>query len=330
MRRVEPNKSYLNLLESCPQGRAPLPLSNHDRERVRGTRLALYQSKFVDFFLMRQNRRPLKMGIILLTDPLESAKAAGLHYVTDETPGVQRVRHGRGFRYLLPSGQPLRARNDLQRIRALVIPPAWTKVWICPITNGHLQATGRDDRGRKQYLYHPRWREQRDQTKFDRMIEFAKALPTIRKRIAHDLKLSGLQEKKVLATVVQLLEMTHIRVGNEEYVRQNHSFGLTTLRARHVEVAGASIRFEFRGKGGVRHVIEARDRRLAEIVKRCQDLPGQELFQYLDHQDVRHPVGSTQVNEYVRQITQQDFTAKDFRTWSATVIAVASLRECGH
>ncbi|HMC88776.1 MAG TPA: DNA topoisomerase IB, partial [Gemmataceae bacterium] len=269
------------------------------------------------------------MRIIPLTDPIKSAKAAGLQYVTDDAPGIQRIRRGKSFHYLLAHGRPLRARLQLQRIRALVIPPAWTHVWICPKANGHLQATGRDARGRKQYLYHSRWRQLRDQTKFDRMVEFGRALPGIRKHIARDLRLPGLQEKKVLAAVVQLLEMTHIRVGSEEYVHQNHSYGLTTLRTRHVEVAGATMRFEFRGKGGVRHLVEAHDRRLAEIVKRCQDLPGQELFQYLDDQDVRHTIGSAQVNDYVREISSHDFTAKDFRTWSATVIAVASLRECG-
>ena len=277
----------------------------------------------------KESTFPIQMGSAPVTDPLRSAKAARLHYVSDETPGIHRIRSGKNFRYVLPSGKPLLAKHALKRIRSLAIPPAWTDVWICPIENGHLQATGRDARGRKQYRYHPRWRAVRDQTKFGRMIDFAKALPEIRKRIAQDIELLGLPEEKVLASVVGLLEMTQIRVGNEEYVRQNHSFGLTTLRNHHVEVSGATMHFEFRGKRGIRHVVEARDRRLAAIVRRCQDLPGQDLFQYIDEQGVRHPIGSTQVNDYLRRITQQDFTAKDFRTWGATVLAALCLQECG-
>lgn len=229
--------------------------------------------------------------------------------------------------YVGVDGRPVRDLAAVRRIKALAIPPAWTDVWICPIPNGHLQATGRDARGRKQYRYHPRWREVRDETKYGRMIAFGEALPRIRARVGRDLGLPGIPREKVLATVVRLLETTGIRVGNEEYARENHSFGLTTMRDRHVEVAGPTLRFQFRGKGGKAQSIDLNDQRLAKIVKRCQDLPGYELFQYLDENGRRQTIDSADVNAYLRQITGQDFTAKDFRTWAGTVLATLALQE---
>ena len=264
-----------------------------------------------------------------LADPEETAAAAGLRHVTNAMPGLRRVRSGRGFRYLGPDGTPLQDPDVLRRIRSLAIPPAWTDVWICPSPRGHLQATGRDARGRKQYRYHPRWREVRDETKYDRLVAFGEALPRIRERTAADLALPGLPREKVLATVVRLLERTLIRVGNQEYARDNHSFGLTTLRDRHVDVHGSTLRFHFRGKAGKVHEVDVRDRSLARIVKRCRDIPGFELFQYLDVDDRRHTVDSSDVNDYLREITGQDFTAKDFRTWAGTVLAACALQRCG-
>lgn len=258
---------------------------------------------------------------------MEAARAAGLRYVHDYSPGIRRVRSGKGFRYVGPDGKAVRDPEVLRRIRSLVIPPAWTDVWICPTANGHLQATGRDARGRKQYRYHPRWRAVRDDTKYDKVIAFAHALPQIRTRIEHDLALPGLHRDKVLATVVRLLETTLIRVGNDEYVRQNRSFGLTTMQDRHVKVNGSEVRFQFRGKSGIRHAIDLHDRRLARIIKRCQDVPGEELFQYLDEHGRPHDIGSADVNEYLRETTGQDFTAKDFRTWAGTVLAARALQE---
>src|SRR4051812_5548329 len=211
------------------------------------------------------------------TEPTESAKVVGLRYVTDQMPGIRRERLGRGFRYLAPGGKVLRDPAHLARIKGLVIPPAWRDVWICPIAHGHLQATGRDARGRKQHRYHPRWREIRDETKYGRMIAFAKALPKIRKRVLRDMARRGLSRNKVLAAVVRLPEVSLIRVGNEEYARENDSFGLTTMRDRHVDVNGSRLQFHFRGKSGKWHTVDILDRRLAKVVKRCQDLPGQEL-----------------------------------------------------
>lgn len=276
-----------------------------------------------------RSRLSVRMELLppLVTDPIESARAAGLRYVSDTTPGIHRTRAGRGFRYTSSDGLPVRDAQALERIRSLAIPPAWTQVWICPLPPGHIQATGQDARGRKQYRYHPRWREVRDETKFHRMLLFGQALPAIRRRTAEDLALPGLPRPKVLAAVVRLLESTLIRVGNEEYARDNHSFGLTTLRNRHVEVNGARLRFTFRGKSGIRHAIDLTDRRLARVVKQCQDLPGHELFQYLDDDGQRHSIDSADVNAYLRAITGQDFTAKDFRTWAGTVLAAAALRE---
>jgi DNA topoisomerase-1 len=241
--------------------------------------------------------------------------------------GIRRVRAGKGFRYLDPDGKPVHDRDVLARIRSLVIPPAWTEVWICPLANGHLQATGRDARGRKQYRYHPRWREVRDESKYGRMIAFGKALPLIRQRVEHDLALPGLPREKVLATIVRLLETTLIRVGNEEYARANRSFGLTTLRDGHAEINGSTVRFEYRGKSGVEHAAHIHDRRLARIIRRCQDLPGEELFQYVDERGERRKVGSDEVNEYLHEIAGDEFTAKDFRTWAGTVLAARALRE---
>jgi DNA topoisomerase I len=262
-----------------------------------------------------------------LADPVEAAKAAGLRYVSDTMPGIRRKRAGKGFSYVGPDGTPIRDPEHLRRIRALVIPPAWTDVWICPSPRGHIQATGRDAKGRKQYRYHPRWREVRDETKYGRMIAFGEALPGIRRRVDADLARPGLPRQKVLATIIRLLESTLIRVGNEEYARDNGSFGLTTMRNRHVDVDGSTVRFEFRGKGGKRHDVDVRDRRVARIVERCQDLPGQTLFQYLNEDGERQTIDSADVNEYLREISGQDFTAKDFRTWAGTILAALALRE---
>ena len=263
----------------------------------------------------------------LVLDPVQAAEEAGLRYVNDERPGIRRLRSGKGFRYVDPSGKAVRDERSLARIRKLAIPPAWTRVWICTATNGHIQATGRDARGRKQYRYHARWREKRDETKYDKMLLFGYALPLVRARVDEDLARSGLPREKVLATVVRLLETTLIRVGNEEYARANKSFGLTTLRDHHVDVEGSKLQFEFRGKSGVKHAVSVQDRRLARVVRRCQDLPGHELFQYIDDDGERHPIDSQDVNDYLKTITNQDITAKDFRTWNGTVLAAEALRE---
>jgi DNA topoisomerase I len=259
--------------------------------------------------------------------PAESAKAAGLRYTTDTRPGIRRIRRGRAFTYVDVDGKRVRTAADLARIRSLVIPPAWIDVWICPDPRGHLQATGRDARGRKQYRYHPKWRVVRDETKYDRVIGFAQALPVIRRTTSDHLRRQGLPREKVLATVVQLLEKTLIRVGNDEYARSNRSYGLTTMRDGHVEVRGPRLRFSFRGKSGVEHEIDLNDRRLARIVRQCRDLPGYELFQYIDDNDQRQTVGSDEVNAYLKDITGQDLTSKDFRTWAGTVLAAQLLRE---
>jgi DNA topoisomerase-1 len=250
-----------------------------------------------------------------------------LRYSSDAAPGIRRLGHAKAFRYVAPNGRPVSLR-DLTRIRSLVIPPAWTHVWICPDPKGHLQATGRDARGRKQYRYHPRWREVRDEDKYARLPEFGRALPRIRRRIARDLGRPGLPREKVLAAVVKLLETTFIRVGNDEYARQNRSFGLTTMRDGHVRVAGSKVTFMFRGKSGVRHALELDDRRLARIVKQCRDLPGQELFQYVDERGRVVDIGSEDVNAYLKEITGTDFTSKDFRTWAGTVLTATLLCAC--
>jgi DNA topoisomerase I len=263
----------------------------------------------------------------IITDPVESAKAAGLRYVTDANPGIRRLRRGKGFRYLNPDGSPVHEADTLRRIRSLVIPPAWRGVWISPSANGHLQATGRDARGRKQSRYHPRWREVRDETKYERMLLFGAALPKIRERVDHDLALAGLPREKILAAIVRLLETTFIRVGNTEYAKTNKSYGLTTMRNKHVAVKSSTVTFNFQGKSGVEHTIDLQDRRLAKIVERCRDLPGYELFQYLDNEGNRHSIDAADVNDYLREITEQDFTAKDFRTWAGTVLACEMLRQ---
>jgi DNA topoisomerase-1 len=269
-----------------------------------------------------------RLRFTLPVDPVSAARAAGLHYSTDTKPGIRRVRNGRGFRYVGPDGRRVTAAADLARIRALVIPPAWTNVWISPDPRGHLQATGRDARGRKQYRYHARWREVRDETKYGRLIAFGHALPAIRRRTEADLRRAGLPRNKVLAAVVRLLEKTLIRVGNDEYARTNNSYGLTTMRDGHVRVSGSIVRFIFRGKSGVEHKLELDDPRLARIVKQCRDLPGQELFQYRDEQGNVVDVGSADVNAYLKEMTGEDFTSKDFRTWSGTVLALELLRAC--
>ncbi|MEN3274882.1 MAG: topoisomerase [Massilia sp.] len=261
------------------------------------------------------------------SDPPTAAKAAGLRYVLDDRPGIRREREGEGFRYYSPKGEPVDDEATLKRIKSLVIPPAWTEVWICPQANGHLQATGRDARGRKQYRYHPKWRSVRDEAKYERMINFGQALPLIRAEVDRALKLPGLPREKVLATIVYLLEATMMRVGNEEYARTNKSFGLTTLRNRHVKVDGSDVEFRFRGKSGVYHKIRVHDRRLARIIRNTRDLPGQELFQYIDEDGETHNVDSSDVNDYLRSITGEDYTAKDFRTWSGTVLAALALQE---
>ena len=261
-------------------------------------------------------------------DPRAAASAVSLKYVSDESPGIRRKKVGTGFTYVDAHGKAARDEQTLRRIKSLVIPPAWTEVWICPDANGHLQATGFDARGRKQYRYHPRFREVREQTKYSRMIDFARTLPRIRRRVAKDLKRPGLPREKVLAAVVRLLEATLIRVGNDEYAKSNHSFGLTTLKDRHARINGSRIRFEFKGKSGVDHEIDLDDPRLAKIVKECQDLPGQELLQYLDENGNVRDIGSADVNQYIREIAGgEDFTAKDFRTWAGTVLAAMALQE---
>jgi DNA topoisomerase I len=260
------------------------------------------------------------------TDPVESARSAGLRYVSDAQAGIRRDMGSLGFVFRGPDGSRITDQSALARIRKLAIPPAWTNVWICTSPKGHLQATGRDAKGRKQYRYHPAWRVVRDETKYDRMIAFAEALPGIRARTESDLTLPGLPRAKVLATVVQLLEKTLIRVGNDEYAKANQSFGLTTMRDRHVAINGSTVRFEFRGKSGKSHTIDLRNRRLAQIVKRCRDLPGYELFQYVDEEGTRQVIDSADVNEYLKEISGEEFTAKDFRTWAGTVLAARALQ----
>jgi DNA topoisomerase I len=262
-----------------------------------------------------------------ITEPVASAAMAGLRYVSDAQPGIRRKQNSRGMSFIGPDGKVIRRAAEIKRILALAVPPAWTDVWICPDPRGHIQATGRDAKRRKQYRYHRDWRATRDETKFDRMQAFAAALPILRRRTSADLSRPGLPRNKVIATIVQLLEKSLIRIGNEEYARQNGSFGLTTLRDRHVRVKGGTLSFQFRGKSGIRHSVDVDDRRLAHIVKQCRELPGHELFQYVDSHGKVQSVGSGDINEYLRKVTGEDFTAKDFRTWSATVLAVTALRE---
>ena len=262
-----------------------------------------------------------------LVEPGDSARAAGLRYVSDLTPGMRRIRAGKGFRYTGSDGRSLRDPPTLARIKRLAIPPAWTDVWICPDPRGHLQATGRDARGRKQYRYHARWRAVRDAVKYDRMLAFAEALPRIRERTDRDLERPGMPRDKVLATVVRLLEETRIRVGNDEYRKENGTYGLTTLLNRHVEVVGAEVQFSFRGKSGKHHSVELHDRRMARIIKRVREIPGQELFKYVDENGEAKTIDSADVNDYVGEIAGKEFTAKDFRTWAGTILAARFLRE---
>ncbi|MBZ5581779.1 MAG: DNA topoisomerase IB [Acidobacteriia bacterium] len=263
------------------------------------------------------------------TDAQESAAEAGLRYVRAAGPCIRRVRSGKGFRYIGPDGRPLRDPKHLKRIRSLVIPPAWEDVWICPSPNGHLQAVGWDAKGRKQYRYHPQYRATRDQAKFSRMIAFGAVRALIRRRVERDLRRRGLPREKVLAAVVRLLETTFIRVGNDEYARENDSFGLTTLRDRHVRVHGGKLQFCFRGKSGQQHTIALTDERLAHIVKQCRDLPGYELFQYVNEAGEVCRVCSEDVNRYIHAIAGEEFTAKDFRTWAGTLLAAREIYAAG-
>ncbi|MDF3060059.1 MAG: topB [Microvirga sp.] len=262
-----------------------------------------------------------------IVDPRDAAESVGLTYVSDEEPGIRRKKAGKGFTYIGPGGAKVEDEATLKRIRKLAIPPAYTDVWICRKPNGHIQATGRDARGRKQYRYHPDFRAVRESTKYEHMLEFAKALPAVRAKLAEHMALPGLPREKVLATVVHLLESTLIRVGNDDYAKQNKSYGLTTLKNRHVKVNGSELRFEFKGKSGKVWRLQVKDRRIAKIVRACQDLPGQELFGYVDEDGEHRDVTSSDVNAYLREITGRDITAKDFRTWQGTVLAAMALQE---
>jgi len=262
-------------------------------------------------------------------EELLAARAAGLRHVADTAPGIRRIARGDSFDYVDANDKPVQDEETLARIRTLAVPPAWKDVWICASERGHLQATGRDARGRKQYRYHAKWRKERDQAKYGRLIEFAEALPVLRKKVLTDMALPGLPREKVAATVVRLLDKTLIRVGNDEYARDNDSYGLTTMRSRHVEVKGSTLTFEFKGKSGKVHAIDVSDARATRIVKQCRELPGYELFQYLDEDGKRHTVGSEDVNDYVREVMGQDFTAKDFRTWAGTVFCATALATVG-
>ncbi len=270
-------------------------------------------------------RRKAQPAPEITVAPEQSAARAGLCYVSDAAPGIRRRRCGRGFTYFDPEGNRITDPDERARLEALVIPPAWTDVWICPDPNGHLLATGRDDRGRKQYRYHPDWERVRNEVKYNRMALFGEALPQIRARAAHDLGLRGLPRDKVLACVVSLLDRTLIRIGNPEYARDNQSFGLTTMRDRHVDFSGGSCTFSFKGKSGKKHCIQLNDRRLARIIRRCRDIPGYDLFQYYDDDGGKHTIGSGDVNGYLKETTGQDFTAKDFRTWGGSVQAALAL-----
>jgi DNA topoisomerase I len=263
------------------------------------------------------------------SDGVATAQLAGLRYTSDQQPGIRRRRKGRGFAYLDRDGVTIRDEGELLRIRRLAIPPAWTDVWISPSPLGHIQVTGRDARGRKQYRYHERWREVRDEAKYGKLSDFAKALPRIRERVDVDLGRPGIPRERVLATAVRILEETFMRVGNVEYARANGSFGLTTLRAKHVDVDGSRIVFRFRGKSGKDHEVDVRDRRLARVIARLEQLPGQELFRYLDDGGELRTIGSDDVNQYLREISNEDLSAKDFRTWAGTVLAARALAELG-
>ena len=269
------------------------------------------------------------MGSPRATEHRRTAARIGLKYVTDGFAGITRKRVGTGWAYYAPNGVRIRDADKRRRLNKLAIPPAWTDVWICPDPDGHIQATARDARGRKQYRYHSSYREACDRSKFRHMLEFSEVLPRLRERIERDLAGEELSRKQVLATVIRLLDRTLIRVGNDEYAKENKSFGLTTLRRRHVEVEGTLLRFTFRGKSGVEHNVSLTDKRLARIIQRCQDLPGTELFQYLDANGKRHTIASDDVNAHLREITKRDVTAKDFRTWGGTMAAAMALRSTG-
>lgn len=269
------------------------------------------------------------MSTIAPLEPVAAARAAGLHYSSDTTPGISRRRAGAGWRYFAANGDAISDEEELQRIRALVIPPAWTDVWINPDPSGHVQATGRDERGRKQYRYHDRWRAVRDEAKFELLVPFGEALPRVRDQVSADLAARGLTHNKTIAAVVRLLDESLIRIGNEEYVRENQSFGLTTLRDEHVDVIGEKMYFTFRGKSGKLHEIEVRDRRVARVIRALQHLPGQLLFQFRDDRGDLRPVHSEDVNAYLQAVAGEAFTAKDFRTWAGTVLAARTLRDLG-
>lgn len=258
---------------------------------------------------------------------VDAARAAKLRYVSDRKPGISRVKTEEGFQFFDPKGVQITEESEIARIKKLAIPPAYADVWICADPRGHLQAVGRDARGRKQYRYHPNWRVVRDEAKYGKMLTFGRVLPKIREQVQHDLRLHGLPKRKVLAAIVALLEKTMMRVGNEEYAKENKSYGLTTLRHRHIKVKGGHVEFDFRGKHGITHHIDLDDRRLARIVERCRDLPGQDLFQFIDHDGERHGVGSEDVNHYLHEISGEAITAKDFRTWAATNLAAELLSE---
>ena len=274
-------------------------------------------------------RRKKHVDLVVAADPVKAAEDAGLRYVSDDQPGYTRKAKGDDFEYFDTEGKPIRDDQRLLRIKRIGIPPAYKDVWICPSANGHIQATGRDARRRKQYRYHERWREVRDENKYDRMLVFGEALPKIRRRVKKDIALPEMPREKVLATIVQLLERTFIRVGNEEYARANKSFGLTTMQDRHVDVKGAKTRFRFRGKSGIQHDVDITDRHIAKIISKLQDLPGQELFQFVDDEGEVRDISSQDVNDYLREITGQEFTAKDFRTWAGTVLAAMALNAVG-
>jgi DNA topoisomerase I len=257
----------------------------------------------------------------------ESAQSAGLIYVSRERPGIARRRAGKGFQYLNPNGKRVRKQETILRIQQLVIPPAWSDVWICSSSRGHIQAVGKDARGRTQYRYHAKWREVRDESKYGKMVAFGKALPKIRSRVRRHLRLPELPREKVLATIIKLLEITLIRVGNEEYAKSNKSFGLTTIHNNHVNVNGSKVRFQFKGKSSVQHTIDIQDKRLAKVIRTCQELPEQELFEYVDPDGSRHDITSSDVNGYLQEITGEDFTAKDFRNWAGTILAAVALQE---
>ena len=277
---------------------------------------------------MRKEKKQIA-EVKIIPEPVEAAEEAGLCYVSENQPGYTRMAKNDDFEYLDTEGKAIRDEQRLLRIKRLAIPPAWTDVWISPSANGHIQATGRDARKRKQYIYHERWREMRDENKYERIVSFGKTLPKIRRSVSKDLSLPGLPRNKVLAAIVQLLELSFIRVGNEEYARENKSFGLTTMQDRHVDVKGSKMRFRFRGKSGRMHDVDVSDRRIAKTILKLQDLPGQHLFQYVDEDGKVCDLTSQDVNDYLREITGEDFTAKDFRTWAGTMLSGIALNAIG-